>query len=295
MSSTSAGKKLPNSYNDIGDQDVVCGRGGTINSHKGNIFYRSLVVKNKSKYLASSQLEKKLIAKSIIDAIRRRGGRFLKWSSDRPNELVDIGDVAAMDKTCQSLREGLNVRANNKKKKEDNKQPSPPSNKSSSSNDENKVSNVNDAPKPEPVFVNQVEYSSNHMRNSNARETLHNYCYPTSTNSFSGYEGISPNGEQHAYIQVDTSTYINQNQSTNKDTEDKKSVLLLGRCTCKKSQCLKLYCQCFSNSMYCTYDHCRCTNCYNSLYYNQMVHEAKERIDKKTVAVSRRKTGKATV
>ena len=33
-------------------------------------------------------------------------------------------------------------------------------------------------------------------------------------------------------------------------------------CNCKKSKCLKLYCECFSGSMYCTSD-CKCLDCHN--------------------------------
>jgi len=37
-------------------------------------------------------------------------------------------------------------------------------------------------------------------------------------------------------------------------------------CTCKKSLCLKLYCQCFASQTYCsiTINNCKCTSCYNS-------------------------------
>lgn len=33
-------------------------------------------------------------------------------------------------------------------------------------------------------------------------------------------------------------------------------------CNCKKSNCLKLYCECFSNKVYCR--GCSCTNCFNT-------------------------------
>lgn len=35
-------------------------------------------------------------------------------------------------------------------------------------------------------------------------------------------------------------------------------------CTCKNSQCLKLYCKCFASSAYCTSGVCRCTDCKNT-------------------------------
>jgi len=35
-------------------------------------------------------------------------------------------------------------------------------------------------------------------------------------------------------------------------------------CTCKKSRCLKLYCQCFASSIICNPDKCKCLSCENS-------------------------------
>ena len=98
----------------ITDQDVLCGRGGGANRHKGNILFHQLVKKNQNAYLKAHKANKKLLAKSIVDEIRRRGGRFLKH--DDNGNLFDIGDVKANDKTCQALREGLKIRAYEKEK-----------------------------------------------------------------------------------------------------------------------------------------------------------------------------------
>ena len=34
------------------------------------------------------------------------------------------------------------------------------------------------------------------------------------------------------------------------------------KCNCKKSKCLKLYCECFSNQLFCSSE-CECCNCAN--------------------------------
>lgn len=34
------------------------------------------------------------------------------------------------------------------------------------------------------------------------------------------------------------------------------------KCTCKKSRCLKLYCQCFADKKFC--QNCKCQNCLNT-------------------------------
>ncbi|DBB01925.1 hypothetical protein WJX77_005673 [Trebouxia sp. C0004] len=53
---------------------------------------------------------------------------------------------------------------------------------------------------------------------------------------------------------------------------------VLRKCTCKKSRCLKLYCECFAAGVFC--DNCMCINCCNTLEAVSMVHEAKKNIIK---------------
>ena len=47
-----------------------------------------------------------------------------------------------------------------------------------------------------------------------------------------------------------------------KDTNSKVS------CTCPKSKCLKLYCECFSRKTYC--EDCNCVNCHNTLEFENI-------------------------
>jgi hypothetical protein len=91
------------------ENDVLCGRGGSINSHKGNEQFRSLVEKRKRVYLtARFKREKRLIASSIVNEIRgmNPSGRFLARKGDKDSGYwYDIGDEKARDKTSQALRE----------------------------------------------------------------------------------------------------------------------------------------------------------------------------------------------
>ena len=87
---------------------VLCGRGGRINSHPGNIQFRDMVQDRKVAYLAPStkKLEKAHIAAKIVSDIRTMepNGRFLK--EDRDTGLwFDIGDAKAIKKAGQALRE----------------------------------------------------------------------------------------------------------------------------------------------------------------------------------------------
>jgi hypothetical protein len=91
------------------ENDVLCGRGGSINSHKGNEQFRTLVEKRKRVYLtARFKREKRLIASSIVSEIRGMDppGRFLARKGHKDDSYwYDIGDEKARDKTSQALRE----------------------------------------------------------------------------------------------------------------------------------------------------------------------------------------------
>jgi len=91
------------------ENDVLCGRGGSINSHKGNEYFRLLVEKRKRVYLtARFKREKRLIASSIVSEIRNMDppGRFLTRKGGKDTGYwYDIGDEKARDKTSQALRE----------------------------------------------------------------------------------------------------------------------------------------------------------------------------------------------
>ncbi|KAL7471248.1 hypothetical protein ACHAXS_011555 [Conticribra weissflogii] len=89
------------------DNDVLCGRGGCINSHPGNEQYRKFVERKKRVYLtARFKREKRLIAESIVAEVRNLDppGRFLTKDA-RSDFWYDIGDEKARDKTSQALRE----------------------------------------------------------------------------------------------------------------------------------------------------------------------------------------------
>ena len=89
------------------DNDVLCGRGGRINAHTGNVRFRELVVARKPRYLApyTKKLEKAHIAAALVQEIRCRqpAGRFLKEDPD--GSWYDIGDAKAIKKVGQALRE----------------------------------------------------------------------------------------------------------------------------------------------------------------------------------------------
>eukprot|EP00553_Chaetoceros_curvisetus_P008715 CAMPEP_0204621582 /NCGR_PEP_ID=MMETSP0717-20131115/7229_1 /ASSEMBLY_ACC=CAM_ASM_000666 /TAXON_ID=230516 /ORGANISM="Chaetoceros curvisetus" /LENGTH=538 /DNA_ID=CAMNT_0051636011 /DNA_START=49 /DNA_END=1665 /DNA_ORIENTATION=- len=85
--------------------DVLCGRGGGINSHEGNIAFRDLVKKEKELYnVAADKDQKAKISDRVIELVRNRGGTFR--TKDADGWWVEIDYAKAMAKTSQALREG---------------------------------------------------------------------------------------------------------------------------------------------------------------------------------------------
>ena len=69
------------SYN----QKVLCGRGGGINKHYGNIIYRRVVEYNKRVYKQVPKRHRMLVSRSIVQAIINAGGRFLQQQEEVEN------------------------------------------------------------------------------------------------------------------------------------------------------------------------------------------------------------------
>lgn len=100
----------------INTSDVLCGRGGRINAHPGNVYFRTLVEQYKHKYCdpGTKNVDKARMASSIVYTIRNQqdaavgeggeGGRFLKEDQDS-GFWVEIGDEKAIRKAAQALRE----------------------------------------------------------------------------------------------------------------------------------------------------------------------------------------------
>ena len=85
------------------NNDVLCGRGGLSNKHPGNRLFRRLVNSNKQLYKnTSNPVHKQMLATSIIQAIQKRGGRFVRKDG---KQWVPISPRESFVKTSQALRE----------------------------------------------------------------------------------------------------------------------------------------------------------------------------------------------
>lgn len=107
-----------------GPHDVLCGRGGGINAHIGNVAFRELVKRDKERYnLESNKVKKAQISQEIVDQVKAEGGRFLRRDDDssyygHQSWWLEIDDLKALAKTSQALREGApSIRASAKSTK----------------------------------------------------------------------------------------------------------------------------------------------------------------------------------
>jgi len=82
------------------DLDVICGRGGKINAHEGNIRFRDIVSKFKKQYLEIKQKSEKCkFCMFVVREIRKSepAVRFLNKNS-KTKKWLEIGDEKAMKK-----------------------------------------------------------------------------------------------------------------------------------------------------------------------------------------------------
>ena len=88
--------------------DILCGRGGLTNHHKGNKRFRDIVALHRADYVRAPKVQKPDVARLIVGAIRTGTppGRFLRKDNDT-GLWYDIGDKRATEKTSQALREKL--------------------------------------------------------------------------------------------------------------------------------------------------------------------------------------------
>jgi hypothetical protein len=86
--------------------DVLCGRGGKSNNHKGNRRLRELIRSHHPMYEAAAKLEKKGVATAVVGMWRAQDpqGRILEYD-ETSRTWRDVGNSEAAEKVCQKFRE----------------------------------------------------------------------------------------------------------------------------------------------------------------------------------------------
>jgi hypothetical protein len=84
----------------VTDHDILCGRGGLTNHHKGNKRFRDVVALHRPDYVRAPKVQKPSVARVIVRAIRNGDppGRFLR-KDEKTGKWIDIGDKKAAEKT----------------------------------------------------------------------------------------------------------------------------------------------------------------------------------------------------
>jgi hypothetical protein len=101
---------LPGIIWELGEYDVLCGRGAPTNYHSGNAYLRKLVLEYQTEYLCSKRSDKPAIAWKLLDMVTSRGGRFVRRNKAQKGTSnfawECLTEKQAYEKICQALREG---------------------------------------------------------------------------------------------------------------------------------------------------------------------------------------------
>lgn len=95
---------------DLGERDIVCGRGAPSTQQEGNKMFRELVEEHQAPYLCSKRADKPKIAMLVMEEVRARGGRFVRRvktaTNGRSFGWEELDEKRCYEKMCQALREG---------------------------------------------------------------------------------------------------------------------------------------------------------------------------------------------
>ena len=128
-------------------------------------------------------------------------------------------------------------------------------------------------------FIRDFSFENDENKNINNIQNNNNSNNITITNSI---KKKSSNESYSALSQtINNSTENNNNNNNNNNISLGKYIYLengkrqinkdLIKCNCKNSNCLKFYCECFSNGKYC--NNCPCCNCNNKIEYESLRQE----------------------
>lgn len=91
---------------ELGYNDVLLGRGAASINYVGNVIFREIVKEKRVEYLSTARRQTKDdIAKSIIDIVRSRNGRFLRKVPGDQIAWVAVENERIIEKVKQSLRD----------------------------------------------------------------------------------------------------------------------------------------------------------------------------------------------
>jgi hypothetical protein len=91
---------------ELDPNDVLLGRGSGVNNYVGNMRFRRAVEQKKDEYLAATKMQKKVIARQVLNDVLGRGGRFLQQiTTDIGDAYEHVSESKALSKCLHTLRE----------------------------------------------------------------------------------------------------------------------------------------------------------------------------------------------
>lgn len=102
-------------------------------------------------------------------------------------------------------------------------------------------------------------------------------------------KNVSQKWEDSVQDELSLDIKLNNHQETITSTSTIKKKK--GGCTCKKTKCLKMYCQCFSSGKMCT-EECSCYTCCNDHDHLESLQHARMTLKVKSSSVSKQAHGK---
>jgi len=133
--------------------------------------------------------------------------------------------------------------------------------------------------------INQINYIKNKdveiiKHNSNEIQNINNN-EKGAFSLFTNYNNINNNNNNNNQI----------NYIKNESGEQNNKI----HCTCKKTKCIKKYCECYSNGVFCY--NCKCENCENKPFYidNNIKNSNNININKKEEEINENKNNKQSI
>jgi len=116
-SSSSDGKPKPSSaggenefapvpFDQLGENDILLGRGSPLVKFEGNVKFRQLIREHRNAYLECTQhSDKDNVAKEVLNIVKKRGGKFWKRLEGSENLWVPVDFSTSLEKVKQAMRD----------------------------------------------------------------------------------------------------------------------------------------------------------------------------------------------
>ena len=115
-SSSSDGKPKPSAggenedapvpFDQLGENDILLGRGSPLVKFEGNVKFRQLIREHRNVYLECTQhSDKDNVAKEVLNIVKKRGGKFWKRVEGSENLWVPVDFSTSLEKVKQAMRD----------------------------------------------------------------------------------------------------------------------------------------------------------------------------------------------